>query len=210
MGDWTGHGFANEAPVHAVTLDSYALGRTPVTQGQWQQVMGNNPAHFARGADYPVEQVNWEDIQEFLRRLNNLTDGGYRLPSEAEWEYAARDGGLPQRWAGTDDEARVGEYGWYDENATMTTHPVAEKLPNTLGFHDMSGNVWEMVADVYAEDGYHHHTPRNPLHAGPGVDRVLRGGSWYSYRLLLRCTDRTIHGPHYRDRYVGFRVARTL
>ncbi|NGZ27631.1 MAG: formylglycine-generating enzyme family protein [Magnetococcales bacterium] len=210
MGDWNGDGFENEQPLHSVTLDDFWIGQTPVTQGQWQKVMGNNPSYFARGEDYPVERVNYQDIQEFLQRLNQLTHLNYTLPSEAQWEYAARSGGRMENWSGTNEESLVGEYGWFDENATFTTHAVGQRRPNSLGLFDMSGNVFEMVADTYAPDAYRYHQEKNPVYQVEGGERVLRGGSWYSYRLLLRCTDRSIYGANCRDRYVGFRVARNI
>lgn len=215
MGDTFGDGFDNERPVHEVTVDDFFLGQFPVTQGEWRTIMGENPAHFKLSDRHPVEMVSWHDIQSFITRLNERSDATFRLPTEAEWEFAARSRGRREKWAGTSDPQRVTDYGWYDRNsdlagdpAKITSQPVGLKQPNGLGLYDMSGNVYELVQDVYGEEAYRHHAPRNPLHPGPGSDRVLRGGSWYGYYTLLRCTDRSIYGAHHRDRYVGFRLLR--
>lgn len=212
MGDGFGDGFDNERPVHPVTVSDYLLGRTPVTQGQWQQVMGTNPAVFAVSPDHPVESVSWADVQAFIAKINALPEsgGGYRLPTEAEWEYAARSGGNAEKWPGTSDPQAARDHCWFDENGDYTTHAVGLKHPNGLGFYDMGGNVFELCADVYADDAYLHHAQVNPLYGGPGADCLLRGGSWYSYLLLTRCTDRSRYGRNCRDRYVGFRLARSI
>ncbi|MBF0155081.1 MAG: formylglycine-generating enzyme family protein, partial [Magnetococcales bacterium] len=114
------------------------------TQGQWQKVMGNNPAYFKRGDDYPVEQVSWDDVQQFIKKINEMSKNHYRLPTEAEWEYACRSGGKAERYAGGDD---LDALAWYVQNSDEVSHPVGQKLPNGLGLHDMCGNVWEWCED---------------------------------------------------------------
>ncbi len=208
MGDWSGEGFENELPVHEVTVGDFFIGRYPVTQGQWTRVMGDNPARWDFAPEHPVEMVSFGDVGAFLEKLNAEAEGTCRLPTEAEWEYAARSGGKEERWPGTDDLDVAGNLCWHDVNANKCTQPVGRLKPNGLGLHDMGGNVFEFVADVFADDAYAKHQPVNPVYLGPGEDRVIRGGSWYSYILLCRCMDRAIYGADYRDNYVGFRVVR--
>lgn len=215
MGDTFGDGFENEQPVHTVEVDDFYLGKYLVTQSEWQTIMGNNPSHFKLSDTHPVETINWHDIHEFINQLNKQSDSTFRLPTEAEWEYAARSGGKKEKWAGTNDPQQATDYGWFDRNSDLTgnpseitTQPVGLKKPNGLGFFDMSGNVYEMVQDVYAENAYELHETHNPNHKGPGTDRVLRGGSWYGYYTLMRCSDRSIYGINHRERYVGFRLLR--
>ncbi len=207
MGDGFGDGFQNELPVHEVAVDDFHLGRFLVTQVQWEAAMGANPSTFALGPDHPVETVSWFDVQDFLAALNAKAEGTFRLPTEAEWEYAARSGGKDEYLAGLADPDLAPEYAWYDDTAGKQTQPVGKLKPNGLGLHDMSGNVYEFVADVFAHDAYAHHAPRNPVHRGIGEDRTIRGGSWRSYKVLCRCSDRSNHGPTYKDSYVGVRVA---
>ena len=140
--------FMGEKPVHEVCLNDFYLGKYEVTQGQWKVVMGNNPSKFQDCGDAcPVEQVSWNDAQEFIRKLNQMFGKNYRLPTEAEWEYAARSGGKKEEYSGTNDRASVGNYAWYEDNSGKTTHPVGLKSPNGLGIYDMSGNVDEWVND---------------------------------------------------------------
>jgi sulfatase modifying factor 1 len=179
MGDVFGDGEEEEAPAHEVCVRDLYVGKFEVTQGQWRAVMGGNPSRepACRGNDdCPVDSVSWEEAQAFARRLSA---GGarYRLPTEAEWEYAARSGGLPERYSGGDDVDRVA---WYAENSGRRTHPVGTRAPNGLGLHDMSGNVWEWTADWYAADWYSRSPRVDPTgpaeRAGPDVDHVIRGG----------------------------------
>lgn len=213
MGDTFGDGFENEQPVHPVDLDDFFLGKYPVTQEEWYALTGDNPALF-KGERRPVECVSWNDVQHFIAQLNARSAKKFRLPTEAEWEYAARSGGQKEKWAGTSDPDAAPDFGWFDKNSDITgqfadiaTQPVGLKKPNGLGFHDMSGNVCEWTQDAYFDDAYLRHDRNNPLCIGsPDADRVLRGGSWYGYLSLMRCTDRCGHGSTYRDRYVGFRL----
>lgn len=203
-------GESDEKPVHRVTLaKSFALGKTEVTQAQWRTVMGNSPSYFAECGDAcPVEQVSWEDVQEFIAKLNAKSGKQYRLPTEAEWEYACRAGSR-QEYCGSDD---AGSVSWNNANSGKffgtTPHPVAGKQANAFGLFDMSGNVWEWVTDSY-HDNY----------AGAPVDgsawdggsmRVLRGGSWGKDLTNSRASARFKFGTNYRDFSFGFRLARTL
>ena len=195
---------------HQVTISSpFYMQTTEVTQGQWQRVMGNNPSRFKDGGgDCPVEQVSWNDVQEFIRKLNGLegTDK-YRLPTEAQWEYAARSGGKKEEWAGTSNESSLGSYAWYDANSGGKTHPVARKQPNGLGLFDMSGNVWEWCQDWYGN--YPAGSVTDPEGPSSGSFRVLRGGSWYYYAGRCRSAFRYYNVPGSRDDDLGFRLLRT-
>lgn len=155
MGDTFGDGNKDERPVHKVCLSDYYIGKYPVTQGEWKAVMGNNPSSFKDcGEKCPVESVTLEDTQEFIQRLREMTGKKYRLLTEAEWEYAARSVGKKEKWAGTSDERRLGDYAWYAANSGEKTHPVGQKKPNELGIFDMSGNVSQWVNDFYDEAYY--------------------------------------------------------
>ncbi len=168
----------DEKPVHEVCLDGFWMGRTEVTQGQWERIMGSNPSYFKAGDSFPVETVSWAEAREFITRFKVVGRGGFRLPTEAEWEYAARSGGRVERFSGGDDLARVGWHGTAYTNES--THPVATKAPNGLGLYDMSGNVAEWCQDVYSETAYARHAKRNPINVAGGTKRVLRGGGWYA------------------------------
>ena len=193
-------------PIHAVTLDTYHIAKYPITQAQWVAVMGNNPSRF-KGDDLPVEQVSWDDIQEFLQRLNQLTAPHYifSLPTEAQWEYAARGGNRSKGfdYAGSDD---VDEVAWYYRNSGQT-NPVGQKKPNELGLYDMSGNVWEWCNDWYDKAYYRNSPSRNPVNTTPATYRVLRGGSWGGYPLHCRVANRFSITPTGRNDGYGFRIA---
>ncbi|MEO5362693.1 MAG: SUMF1/EgtB/PvdO family nonheme iron enzyme [Magnetococcus sp. DMHC-8] len=205
MGDGSGADGQNAGPVHEVRLDGFWLGKYPVTQGEWKKVMGSNLSHFKRGDRYPVESVAWEDVQEFLQKLNERRHGTYRLPTEAEWEYACRSGGQDEIYSGSNNADTVA---WHQANSGERTHPVGQKAPNGLGLHDMSGNVWEWVADWY-DATYYAHSPRcNPQGPAEGTHRIKRGGSWGSRPETLRATFRYDSSPDgwYDD--LGFRLLR--
>jgi formylglycine-generating enzyme required for sulfatase activity len=208
MGDLFGDGWENENPVHTVRLDGFFMGRFPVTQGQWERVMGENPSRFLRGPDYPVEQVTWAAVAEFIGRLNAAAGGlgPFRLPTEAEWEYAARSGGRRELYAGGDD---VDAVAWTDGNSAGATRPVGRKKPNGLGLYDMSGNVLEWCRDVYAADAYSTHASENPLAGGAGGDQVIRGGSWNLDAWSARCSRRFSMGRDYSGSGLGFRLVKT-
>jgi len=200
----------NEAPVHRVTINrAFAIGKTEVTQAQWKSIMGSNPSKFTGcGDNCPVEQVSWDDIQEFIEKLNAKTGKEYRLPSEAEWEYACRAGGQ-HKFCGSDDLDSIGWYGGLANpagNSGPTTNPVAAKQANAFGLYDMSGNVWEWVEDVYHEN-YDGAPADGSAWEGESLLHVPRGGSW-SY--LQPASKRGGSEPDYRFSTIGFRLARTL
>jgi len=207
MGDEFGDGYSDELPTHTVTLtQGFYLGKYEVTQAQWQAVMGSNPSYFSScGGDCPVETVSWDDIQTFLTTLNTQTGQTYRLPTEAEWEYAAKGGphgGDGTKYAGSDT---VGDVAWYGDNSGSTTHPVGTKAPNGLGLYDMSGNVWEWVQDWYGS--YSADAVTDPTGPATGSYRVIRGGSWDSYALRARVSSRNYYWPGIRHYNFGFRLA---
>jgi formylglycine-generating enzyme required for sulfatase activity/uncharacterized RDD family membrane protein YckC len=206
MGDVFNDGNSDEKPIHEVHVDGFWIGKYLVTQGQWEAVMGNNPSQFKSGNNYPVEQVGWYDVEEFVKRLNEKTRMNFRLPTEAEWEYAARSGGKKEKWAGTNSEAEIGEYAWCLSNYPRKTQPVGEKKPNGLGLHDMSGNVWEWVQDWYDKDYYRNSPMDNPQRLGHGEYKVIRGGNWESGTLNLRTTGRFYSYPLQAHYGVGFRL----
>lgn len=203
-------GDEDELPQHQVTFTQpFYLQTTPVTQGQWVEVMGENPAYFHEGGqDCPVENVSWEEAQEFINQLNHLegTDD-YRLPTEAEWEYACR-AGSGERFCFGDQEAELKNYAWYEANSRESTHPVGRLRANAWGLYDMHGNVFEWCQDWFGP------YPSDPVTDPPGPPggehRVLRGGSWNSMAEDVRCAYRLRLTPGYRYRHEGFRVARDL
>ena len=183
-----------EKPAHKVMLDSFYMGKFPITQSVWKAVMGaeNNPSFF-QGDERPVETVSWEECQRFLKQQNEMTGKSYRLPTEAEWEYAARGGQLNEAYlyAGSN---KLNEVGWYLENSDGETNHVGLKTPNELGLYDMSGNVWEWCQDWYSDKYYRtcfdHGLVENPTGPDKGDDRVIRGGSWLSFPHFCRSTFR--------------------
>jgi len=208
MGDTFGDGAQDEKAVHKVCIDNFYLGRYEVTQRQWVEVMGNNPS-IVICDDCPVERVSWYDAQEFLKRLNQKTGGNYRLPAEAEWEYAARSGGKEEKYAGTSNEGELEEYAWYYDNSGNKTHPAGQKKPNGLGLYDMTGNVWEWVADWYDENYYSRSPEGNPKGPDSGIGRVLRGGSCDFGPTIVRAAYRFGYYPDSRKlNFSGFRIAR--
>ncbi|MFZ2089004.1 MAG: SUMF1/EgtB/PvdO family nonheme iron enzyme [Desulfobaccales bacterium] len=200
----------DEGPQHQVTLSqAFFLQTTPVTQGQWRQVMGHNPALFQEGGDdCPVENVSWEDIQEFIKKLNDLEKTTpYRLPTEAEWEYACRAGGTGSYCFG-DGEAELRRHAWYAHNSERSTHPVGRLKPNAWGLYDMHGNVYEWCRDWYGD--YTPEPATDPQGPQAGDYRVLRGGSWDSEAGDLRSAYRHRLTPSYRYGHEGFRLVRGL
>jgi len=220
MGDTFGDGESNEKPIHLVNIPDFQLCKYPVTQAQWKKIMGDNPAHF-KGDELPVEQVSWDDAQAFLKKLNAQTGQKYRLPSEAEWEYAAREGGKKVRFGNGKEFADPKDinfnasekykkiYSVVGEFRNKTT-PVNQFTPNDLGLYDMSGNVWEWCGDWYDEKYYSKSDGVIVNPSGPSSEefRVLRGGSWYSYPNDCRAAYRNWLNPNNRDLNIGFRVAR--
>jgi formylglycine-generating enzyme required for sulfatase activity len=209
MGDLYGDGWDNESPLREVHVESFYLARYPATQGQWEKVMEANPSMFQKGPLYPVEQVSWSDVAEFLRRLNELTSGAQvlRLPSEAEWEYAARSGGRKELYAGADDINRVA---WHAENSQGSTQPVGLKAPNGLGLYDMSGNIWEWCQDIYPLDSGAAFGRQRPAGQKETRERVIRGGSWNLDAWSARCSRRFGFSEDYFGAGLGFRLAKDV
>jgi len=200
-GDW-------EGPQHKVTITKpFFMGKYEVTQAQWQAVMGNNPAHF-KGINNPVEQVSWDDCQAFIKKLNQINQGTFRLPTEAEWEYACRAGTTTRFYWGNDlFEIRIGEYAWYANNSGKNNHEVGIKKPNAWGLYDMSGNIWEWCQDWYGS--YSFMSQNNPTSANSGEYRVYRGGGWGNIAGDCRSADRLWGWPDNGSSLNGFRVCRT-
>jgi formylglycine-generating enzyme required for sulfatase activity len=198
----------DEKPRHRVRISQpFYLGTYEVTQGQWQAVMGDNPSYFKGEPSLPVESVSWEDVQEFIRRLQAKERGTrYRLPTEAEWEYAAR-AGTTTAYSFGDDTRQVGDYAWYKLNAGGTTHPVGQKHPNAWGLYDMAGNVSEWIQDWYGD--YTAAATTDPQGPSSGSHRVIRGGNWSFEAGYCRSADRGISVPNARLMYLGFRLLRT-
>lgn len=195
-------GPSNERPPHLVQIRRpFWIGATPVTQHQWQAIMGHNPSRFP-GPEHPVEQVSWDELQEFLRRLNARMPG-YRLPSEAEWEYAARAGATTAYSFGDDPQA-LAAHAWYSANAAGSTHPVRQKAPNAWGLYDMHGLVWEWVQDW--EGPYPTGSVPDPSGPATGTQHLFRGGAWDSPASDCRLTRRRSGAPGYRYRNLGLRV----
>lgn len=203
MGDTFGDGDASEKPVHEVWVDGFYMGKYAVTQGQWQKITGSNLSRFRQGEDYPVEVVSWHEAQAFIAKLNALTGKKYRLPTEAEWEYAARSGGRKEKYSGGND---VDAVAWYEANSGGKTNPVGAKSANGLGLYDMSGNVWEWCADWYGENYYASSPQDNPQGPATGSERVIRGGSWNNDAWGVRSVRRVWSAPANRFNHLGFRL----
>jgi len=185
-----------------VCLDAFRIGKYEVTQGQYTQIMGSNPSSFKSCGDTcPVEEVSWNDAQSFISRLNSQTGRRYRLPTEAEWEYACRSGGKQEEYCGGNIDAVA----WYDGNSGKTTHPVGLKQPNGLGIYDMSGNVLEWLQDWH-DVGSYPSSDSNPTGPSSGSKRVLRGGSWFNRSVSVRFRFRVGEEPTYRHNNLGFRL----
>ena len=191
----------DESPTHEVSLSSYLIGETEVTQELWEVVMGSNPSVFT-GHNRPVENVSWDDCQEFIKKLDGLTGKKFRLPTEAEWEFAARGGNKSNhtQYAGSDN---LNDVAWYFGHSNGVSHDVATKSPNELGLYDMSGNVWEWCQDLYGD--YRSSAQTNPTGPSSGSDRVLRGGSWYNGARHCRVSLRSC--PSDRNDGYGLRLA---
>jgi formylglycine-generating enzyme required for sulfatase activity len=223
MGDMFGDGDSNEKPVHSVTLRSFYVSKYEVTQSLYQSVMNSNPSYFT-GIDYrPVEEVSWYDAINFCNSLSqrdrltpcymvngtnvtcNFNANGYRLGTEAEWEFAAKGGTLSQgyKYSGSDTADNVA---WYFDNTGGQTHPVGTKAPNELGLYDMSGNVWEWCWDWYGY--YSSEALTDPTGPSSGSDRVFRGGSWIFYSSNVRVASRYRGDPTTRYYTIGFRLFR--
>jgi formylglycine-generating enzyme required for sulfatase activity len=213
MGSEDREALADEKPAMEVQLSSFFIGKFEVTQELWRYIMGHNPSHFQNCPECPVEQVSWDEVQIFLQKINAATGKFYRLPTEAEWEYAAR-GGIKRkgfRYSGSNDPSAVG---WNNYNSDTSNfgnkpHPVGQQRPNELGLYDMSGNVWEWCNDWYSER-YHRTQPDfevNPQGPPLGEYRVFRGGAWNSTPVSCRVAKRGKLLPMYHDDILGFRLA---
>lgn len=198
--------YRDERPIHQVSLSSYYLGKTQVTQELWQEVMGKNPSFF-KGNHLPVEEVSWEDCQEFICRLNQRTGKNFRLPTEAEWEYAARGGQKSKgyKFAGSNN---IDDVAWYDDNCEGRTREVGLKCANELGLYDMSGNVYEYCQDLY--DDYSSSVQTNPCGSSYGYDNVRRGGSWYNYETCCRVSCRSFCKKTNTQHNTGLRLALSI
>jgi formylglycine-generating enzyme required for sulfatase activity len=190
-------GDSDEKPVHTVTVSGFFMDKTEVTQAEYRKVMGKNPSNFSGCDDCPVEQVSWYGANEYAKKV------GKRLPTEAEWEYAARGGNKSKgyRYSGSNDIYAVG---WYDNNSSGKTHPVAQKQPNELGLYDMSGNVWEWCSDLHGD--YSSSSQTDPQGSNSGEYRVLRGGSWGNNDSGCRVANRNRGNPDFRYYSLGFRL----
>ena len=194
--------YDDEKPTHQVTLSSYYIGETEVTQALWKAVMGSNPSAF-KGDNLPVEKVSWNDCQTFISKLNALTGKRFRLPTEAEWEFAAR-GGNQSRHTQYSGSSRIDDVAWYDGNSGSKTHPVKTQQPNELGIYDMSGNVYEWCQDWYGS--YSSYAQTDPTGAGSGSYRVIRGGSWYGSPRYCSSSNRVCITPGYLINDLGLRL----
>lgn len=198
--------WSNEKPAHQVTVSTFAIGETEVTQELWQAVMGSNPSYFS-GAKNPVEMVNWEDCQEFIGRLNNLTGMKFRMPTEAEWEYAARGGKNSKDYTCPGGNI-VDDVAWYSNNSNNKTHVVAAKAPNELGLYDMCGNVNEWCQDWFDGDYYSNSPKDNPKGpSSPSTWRVFRGGDWNDGLKSCRISYRNGGIPTKAEKTKGLRLA---
>ncbi len=202
MGSKASDAYGVDKPSHSVTLNDYYIGQTEVTQELWQAVMGNNPTYFT-GRELPVENVTWDDCQTFIRKLNSITGKNFRLPTEAEWEYAACGGKKSNgyRYSGSDN---INDVAWFENNSGDKTHPVARKKPNELGLYDMSGNVQEWCSDLMTT--YSNKPQVNPQGASYGRFRVVRGGNWYSNERTCNISDRRCYPPEHREFNLGLRL----
>lgn len=205
------HGVANEKPAHKVTVSDFYIGEVEVTQALWVAVMDSAPSYkggwtdeFGRGDDYPAYRISWTDALKFIKRLNELTGSTFRLPTEAEWEYAARGGNKSSgyRYSGSNN---IDEVSWYDGNSAEMTHPVKLKKPNELGIYDMSGNVWEWCLDWY--ETYSSEYQKDPKGPSKGTYHIDRGGAWNRNNKYSRVTARCYDDPGLRNKNLGFRLA---
>lgn len=193
---------SDEKPTHNVTLSSYYICKYEVTQALWRAVMGSNPSYF-KGDNLPVECVSWNDCQTFINRLNSYTGRNFRLPTEAEWEFAARGGNYSRHYKYSGSNY-IGDVAWYTDNSGSRTHPVGTKQANELGLYDMSGNVYEWCSDWYGS--YSSYSQSNPTGAASGSHRVSRGGCWYNNARNCRSSYRSYCSPGSGNNDLGLRL----
>lgn len=198
-------GEADERPAYEVVVDGFAISRYMVTQRQWEAIMGSNPSEFKGCDQCPVDRVSWNDVQRFIKILNELTGKKYNLPTEAEWEYAAKGGkeSKAYRYSGGND---IDEVAWYAGNSSTRPHPVGEKKPNELGIYDMSGGMWEWCQDWYNKNYYELNESNNPVGPETGSGRVRRGGSWFTQAVNCKTSTRNNVKQDYMDDSGGFRL----
>lgn len=206
MGDFSGMGDDDELPVHEVCVSDYYIADSEVTQELWFTVMGY-PFNEPYEPDKPVVEMSFLLMPKFIATLSKLQKRYYRLPSEAEWEYAAREGGKKIKWAGTDDENAIVDYAWFEENSDSVLHPVKQKKPNSLGLYDMSGNAWEWVDDYFDFDYYKTSPRKQPIGPVTALWRTLRGGSFLDDSIRNRTTYRYALESDRNMKNVGFRIA---
>jgi len=200
----------HENPRHMVKItNAFYMGIYQVTQAQWSEVMPNNPSEF-KGDVRPVERVSWHDVQAFIQKLNTqeATDT-YRLPTEAEWEYAARAASKSAYCFGG-DTASLSQYAWYDKNSGGETHPVGQLKPNAWGLYDMHGNVHEWVQDWFDRNYYSQSPSASPKGPASGLAKALRGGDWGSEDWYCRCASRSLGSPDRRSNRLGFRLIKMV
>lgn len=193
---------SDEKPTHSVTLSSYYICKYEVTQALWRAIMGSNPSNF-KGDNLPVECVSWDDCQTFINRLNSYTGRNFRLPTEAEWEFAARGGNYSRHYKYSGSNY-IDDVAWYGDNSGDRTHPVGTKQANELGLYDMSGNVWEWCSDWYGS--YSSYSQTDPIGPNNGSNRMDRGGCWGNFAKRCRPAYRSYGPPGYRDHGRGLRL----
>lgn len=200
----------SERPPHLVKVDGFMLGKYEVTQALWLAVMNTNPSFFINCPKCPVESVSWNDVQKFIRKINKMTGRKFRLPTEAEWEFAARGGTLTKGFQFSGSTNEINDVAWYFDNSKKSTHPVGLKQSNELGIYDMSGNVWEWCSDYYSDTYYAESPASNPTGPTEGKHRIVRGGAWFYYKRYCGLSIRGWTVPYDRSNYFGFRLAHDL
>ncbi len=211
MGDIFGDGLNTEQPVHQVCVRDFYIGKYEVTQGQWKKIIRGNPSISSKGDQYPVENVSWDDVQQYIQALNRQSGKTYRLPTEAEWEYAARSGGKQEKYAGGND---VDSVAWYGDNSDGATHEVGTKTGNGLGLYDMSGNVWEWCQDRWHDNYQGAPTDGSAWETGSSSLRVHHGGGWSggywaNPSSRVRTAARAGQPSDFSSAHVGFRLVIT-
>jgi formylglycine-generating enzyme required for sulfatase activity len=201
---WSEHCEKDEKPVHEVCVDDFWMGKYEVTQAQWKNLISENPSKFNTGQTYPVEMVSWHDAQSYIKKLNSIQKHIFRLPTEAEWEYAARSGGKYHTYA--NKGGSLNKVAWYIKNSNRSSHPTGTREPNKFGLYDMAGNVWEWCNDIYSANYYSASRKNNPQGPSTGQQRVIRGGSYMFPAKYCRTTNRGAGLPENFNSTLGFRL----